>query len=64
MHDSDWIFQGAAAFETVRDINVAPRLIGDMSGSTPDDPLSDRYMKLGCSVSALEKDSDDYKIVK
>ncbi|KAI5592530.1 hypothetical protein BDE02_04G158100 [Populus trichocarpa] len=55
---------GAAAFETVRDINVAPRLIGDMSGSALDDPLSDRYMKLGCSVSALEKDSDDYKIVK
>uniref|UniRef100_A0A2K2AWQ0 Poly [ADP-ribose] polymerase n=1 Tax=Populus trichocarpa TaxID=3694 RepID=A0A2K2AWQ0_POPTR len=35
---------GAAAFETVRDINVAPRLIGDMSGSALDDPLSDRYM--------------------
>jgi poly [ADP-ribose] polymerase len=43
---------------------VAPRLIGDMSDSALDDPLSDRYMKLGCSVSALEKDSDDYKIVK
>ncbi|KAG6779731.1 hypothetical protein POTOM_016126 [Populus tomentosa] len=55
------IDMGAAAFETVRDINVASRLIGDMSGSTLDDPLSDRYKKLGCSVSALEKDSDDYK---
>ncbi|KAJ6927540.1 hypothetical protein NC651_011551 [Populus alba x Populus x berolinensis] len=52
-----------SAFETVRDINVASRLIGDMSGSTLDDPLSDRYKNLGCSVSALEKDSDDYKMI-
>ena len=43
---------------------MASRLIGDMSGSTLDDPLSDRYKKLGCSVSALEKDSDDYKMIK
>lgn len=50
-------------FETVRDINVASRLIGDMSGSTLDDPLYDRYVKLGCSISALEKDSDDYKMI-
>ncbi|KAL9391192.1 hypothetical protein Peur_015112 [Populus x canadensis] len=54
---------GTAAFETVRDINVASRLIGDVSGSTLDDPLSDRYKKLGCSVSALKKDSDDYKMI-
>ncbi|KAJ4828054.1 Poly [ADP-ribose] polymerase 3, partial [Turnera subulata] len=54
---------GAAAFETVRDINVASHLIGDMSGSTIDDPLSDRYKKLGCSISALDQDSDDYKMI-
>ncbi|KAL9370587.1 hypothetical protein Peur_035727 [Populus x canadensis] len=54
---------GAAAFETIRDINMASRLVGDMFGSTLDDPLSDRYKKLGCSVSALEKDSDDYKMI-
>ncbi|KAJ8769672.1 hypothetical protein K2173_005275 [Erythroxylum novogranatense] len=54
---------GAAAFETIRDINVASHLIGDMSGSTLDDPLSDRYNKLGCSVSALDEDSDDYNMI-
>ncbi|XP_052171159.1 protein ADP-ribosyltransferase PARP3 [Diospyros lotus] len=44
----------AAAFETVR---------GDMSGSTLDDPLSDGYRKLECSILPLEKDSDDYKMI-
>ncbi|EEF38513.1 poly [ADP-ribose] polymerase, putative [Ricinus communis] len=53
----------AAAFETVRDINVASRLIGDMSGSTLDDPLSDRYKKLGCSISPVGKETDDYKMI-
>ncbi|CAL1403960.1 unnamed protein product [Linum trigynum] len=53
----------AAGYETVRDINVASRLIGDMSGATLDDPLSDRYKKLGCSISALDKESDDYKMI-
>jgi hypothetical protein len=42
---------------------MASRLVGDMFGSTLDDPLSDRYKKLGCSVAALEKDSDDYKMI-
>lgn len=55
--------QGAAAVETIRDINVASRLIGDMSGSTLDDPLFDRYKKLGCSISSVEKDTEDYKMV-
>ncbi|KAJ8749917.1 hypothetical protein K2173_013832 [Erythroxylum novogranatense] len=45
------------------DINVASHLIGDMSGSTLDYPLSDRYNKLGCSVSTLDEDSDDYKMM-
>ena len=49
--------------EAVRDVTVASHLIGDMSGSTIDDPLSDRYEKLGGSVSLLEKDSDDYKMI-
>lgn len=34
-----------------------------MSGDTLDDPLSDRFDKLGCSISALEKDSEDYKMI-
>ncbi|WOL15509.1 hypothetical protein Cni_G24290 [Canna indica] len=53
----------AAGFESIRDINVASRLIGDMSGATIDDPLSDRYNKLGCSISPLDKESDDYKMI-
>lgn len=50
-------------FEAVRDVTVASHLIGDMSGATLDDPLSDRYKKLGCSVSPLEEDTDDYKMI-
>lgn len=42
---------------------MASHLIGDMSGATIDDPLSDRYNKLGCSISPLEKNSDDYKMI-
>ncbi|XP_051113230.1 protein ADP-ribosyltransferase PARP3 isoform X2 [Andrographis paniculata] len=53
----------AAVVEAVRDINVASRLIGDMSGATLDDPLFERYKKLGCSISAVEKDTDDYRMV-
>ncbi|CAA2942905.1 poly [ADP-ribose] polymerase 3 [Olea europaea subsp. europaea] len=63
-HDfSDIADHAAAAFETVRDITVASHLIGDMSGSTIDDPLFDRYKKLGCSISPLEKDTNDYKMI-
>ncbi|KAL6506460.1 Poly [ADP-ribose] polymerase 3 [Orobanche gracilis] len=54
---------GVAAFETVRGINAASRLIGDMSGTTLDDPLFERYQKLGCCITVLEKDSDDYKMI-
>ncbi|KAH6773045.1 poly ADP-ribose polymerase 3 [Perilla frutescens var. frutescens] len=60
---SDIADHGAAAFEMIRDINVASRLIGDMSGSSLDDPLFDRYKKLGCSVSVVEPDTDDYKMI-
>ncbi|KAL2899474.1 Poly [ADP-ribose] polymerase 3, partial [Bienertia sinuspersici] len=53
----------AAHLESLRDINVASRLIGDMSGSTLDDPLAERYKKLGCKITALDKESDDYKMI-
>ncbi|KAK6926601.1 Poly(ADP-ribose) polymerase, catalytic domain, partial [Dillenia turbinata] len=53
----------AAAAESARDITVASHLIGDMTGATVDDPLFDRYMKLGCSISPLEKGSDHDMIV-
>lgn len=42
---------------------MASHLIGDMSGATLDDPLSDRYSKLDCSISLLDKESDDYKMI-
>ncbi|KAI4340457.1 hypothetical protein MLD38_025289 [Melastoma candidum] len=53
----------AAAFETVKDITDASHIIGDMTGDTIDDPLSDRYEKLGCEISPVEKDSADYKMI-
>lgn len=53
----------AAGLETTRDINVASRLIGDMTGGTIDDPLSDRYEKLSCSITPVDKESDDYKMI-
>ncbi|CAL9169593.1 unnamed protein product [Musa hybrid cultivar] len=53
----------AAGLECIRDINVASRLVGDMSGATVDDPLSDRYGRLGCSVAPLDKESDDHKMI-
>ncbi|KAM7528114.1 hypothetical protein LguiB_031524 [Lonicera macranthoides] len=52
-----------AALETVRDITVASHLVGDLTGGTVDDPLFERYKKLGCSISLVEKDSDDYKMI-
>nr|BAC42749.1 unknown protein [Arabidopsis thaliana] len=64
LHDVNELADHAAsAFETVRDINTASRLIGDMRGDTLDDPLSDRYKKLGCKISVVDKESEDYKMV-
>lgn len=57
------MLQAAAALETIRDITVASHLIGDMGGSTVDDPLSERYNKMGCSISPLDKESDDCKMI-
>lgn len=42
---------------------MASHLVGDMSGATLDDPLSDRYSKLDCSISLLDNESDDYKMI-
>uniref|UniRef100_A0ACD5ZGF9 Uncharacterized protein n=1 Tax=Avena sativa TaxID=4498 RepID=A0ACD5ZGF9_AVESA len=53
----------ASGFETIRDINVASHLIGDISGSTLDDPLSECYKKLGCSINCVPADSEDYKMI-
>ncbi|KAK8679759.1 hypothetical protein V6N13_145195 [Hibiscus sabdariffa] len=53
----------AASFECVRDIVVASHVIGHMGVDTLDDPLSDRYKRIGCSIAPLDKDSDDYKMI-
>ncbi|CAN8244292.1 unnamed protein product [Cochlearia groenlandica] len=64
LHDFNELAEHAAsAFETVRDINTASRLIGDMRGDTLDDPLSDVYNKLGCKITVIDKESEDYKMV-
>lgn len=55
--------QAAAPLESVRDITTASHLIGDLTGSTLDDPLSNRYDKLGCKVSPVDKESDDYRMI-
>ncbi|KAF7121355.1 hypothetical protein RHSIM_Rhsim13G0110500 [Rhododendron simsii] len=63
-HDYEDLAEHAAAvFESVRDMNVASRLIGDMSGPTLDDPLFDRYQKLGSLISPVDKRSEDYKMI-
>jgi poly [ADP-ribose] polymerase len=55
--------QVASGLETVRDINDASHLIGDVFGSTLDDPLSECYKKLGCSINPVAEDSEDYKMI-
>ncbi|CAN6452501.1 unnamed protein product [Victoria cruziana] len=54
---------GVSALESLRDIKVASTIVGDMTGATVDDPLYDRFTKLGCSVTPLDKNSDDYQMI-
>ncbi|XP_031500285.1 protein ADP-ribosyltransferase PARP3 [Nymphaea colorata] len=54
---------GASALESLRDIKVASLVVGDMTGATVDDPLYDRFTKLGCSISPLDKNSEDYQLI-
>lgn len=64
IHDVQQLADLAApTLESVRDMSFASQLIGDMTGSTLDDPLGDRYSKLGCTISPLEKEADDYKMI-
>ncbi|KAK1310120.1 putative poly [ADP-ribose] polymerase 3 [Acorus calamus] len=53
----------ASVLETVRDITVASHLIGDMTSSTLEDPLFDRYKNLRCSITPVEQQSEDYKMI-
>lgn len=57
------LVQAASAFETVRDIVTASHLVGNMRGSTLDDPLTECYKRLGCAILPVENDSDDYQMI-
>ncbi|KAK1438707.1 hypothetical protein QVD17_04517 [Tagetes erecta] len=48
---------GAAS--TVRDINVASRILKDVIDATINNLLFYRYKKFGCSFSSLVKESED-----
>ncbi|GMG98453.1 hypothetical protein Nepgr_000293 [Nepenthes gracilis] len=54
---------GSPVLETIQDMTAASHIIGDMRGSTLEDPLFDQYRKLQCSIQPLEKESDDYKMI-
>ncbi|KAH9316844.1 hypothetical protein KI387_018613, partial [Taxus chinensis] len=53
----------APTLESVRDICFASQIIGDMTGSTLDDPLTDRYLKLDCAITPLDKGAEDYNMI-
>ncbi|KAL2620807.1 hypothetical protein R1flu_001012 [Riccia fluitans] len=55
---------GAAKLETVRDISYVSRLIGDISGGTVDDPISKCYKKMGCEMTALDREGEDFKMIE
>jgi poly [ADP-ribose] polymerase 2/3/4 len=55
--------QVASGLDMVRDINDASHLIGDVSGSAFDDPVSECYKKLSCSINHVAEDSEDYKMI-
>ncbi|KAK3016483.1 hypothetical protein RJ639_005445 [Escallonia herrerae] len=55
--------KAASQLESIRDMTMASHLIGDMSGPTLDDPLFDCYKKLGCSISPLADNTEDYKMI-
>lgn len=48
--------------EALQDIEIASRLVGfDVDN---DDSLDDKYMKLGCDIVPLPRDSDDYQLIE
>ncbi|XP_024370917.1 protein ADP-ribosyltransferase PARP3 [Physcomitrium patens] len=63
--DIDQVAQMAApTLEALKAISVASQLIGNLKDeSTLDDPLADRYAKLGCQITPLDHDSEDYKMI-
>ena len=57
------ILQAAPTLESLKAISVASQLIGDLTGATLDDPLADRYAKLGCQITPLDHDGEDFKMI-
>ncbi|KAG0566014.1 hypothetical protein KC19_7G031700 [Ceratodon purpureus] len=53
----------APTLESLKAISVASQLIGDLTGATLDDPLADRYAKLGCQITPLDHDGEDFKMI-
>jgi poly [ADP-ribose] polymerase 2/3/4 len=53
----------ASGLEMVCDINDASHLTGDVSGSAFDDPVSECYKKLDCSINPVAEDPEDYKMI-
>lgn len=55
--------QAAPTLDSLRAISVASQLIGDLTGATLDDPVADRYMKLGCEITPLDHEGEDFKMI-
>jgi hypothetical protein len=57
------MLQAAPTLESLKAISVASQLMGDLTGATLDDPLADRYAKLGCQITPLDHDGEDFKMI-
>ena len=57
------ILQATPTLESLKAISVASQLIGDLTGPTLDDPLADRYAKLGCQITPLNHGGEDFKMI-
>lgn len=55
--------QAAPTLDSLRAISLASQLIGDLTGATLDDPLADRYLKLGCEITPLDHEGEDFKMI-
>lgn len=55
--------QAAPTWESVRDISYASRLLGDMAGDKGEDLIADRYAKMDCLMTPVDREGDDYKMI-
>lgn len=62
IRDEDDFKSKVKMLEALQDIEIASRLVGfDVDN---DDSLDDKYMKLGCDIVPLPRDSDDYQLIE